>query len=461
MTSRPIPLLLAALALALRPSPVAAASQVLEGEQVADQPVYPLARETAVDRLVPVAQDPRLRLVMHPPVVIMAGDGRQPFLLCTSRGTLFCQAQLAAKPFGTKGKMVYPTLIGSAISRDGGLTWKRWTYREGCDDVNIEGGALECADGTILLLDTYAVPSPRTDHGIGELWRSRDDLRTFDGPAPVDVYLPGINWSGSTDDVGRSHSAARLHRSLIEMPGGDLVTTVYTWFEGDTAPSAYLPSMKKTRCALLRSHDRGQTWAYQSTIAVDGAVGTEGFGEPVLVRVSRGTHAGRLICLMRTGRDLYRARSDDGGGSWSRPEPERFPGIDIYDTAKWEGLFSGAGAPGAVPTDQMFGSVVDPDLVEMRDGTLVCTVGVRIPARRFTSNWHAPMNGNYLAFSLDGGDTWSHVVQFRSGAPTTQYMSVREVEPGVLYVAYDDSVWGMPGRAMGFRLEVGRAAVPN
>ena len=85
MTSRPIPLLLAALALALRPSPVAAASQVLEGEQVADQPVYPLARETAVDRLVPVAQDPRLRLVMHPPVVIMAKSWWTPLRECWSQ----------------------------------------------------------------------------------------------------------------------------------------------------------------------------------------------------------------------------------------------------------------------------------------------------------------------------------------------------------------------------------------
>ena len=48
------------------------------------------------------------------------------------------------------------------------------------------------------------------------------------------------------------------------------------------------------------------------------------------------------------------------------------------------------------------------------------------------------------------------MVQFTSGAPTTQYMGIREIAPDVLYVAYDDSVWKMPGRAVGFRLEVHR-----
>ena len=41
---------------------------------------------------------------------------------------------------------------------------------------------------------------------------------------------------------------------------------------------------------------------------------------------------------MRTGRDLYEAHSDDDGQTWSRPVPVHFPGIDIYDTAKWERL---------------------------------------------------------------------------------------------------------------------------
>jgi hypothetical protein len=35
-------------------------------------------------------------------------------------------------------------------------------------------------------------------------------------------------------------------------------------------------------------------------------------------------------------------------------------------------------------------------------------------------------------------------------------MGVREVEPGVLYVVYDDTIWKAVGRTMGFRLDVAR-----
>jgi hypothetical protein len=104
----------------------------------------------------------------------------------------------------------------------------------------------------------------------------------------------------------------------------------------------------------------------------------------------------------------------------------------------------------------MNGSMVDPELIEMRDGTLVCGFGLRAPEKRYKQDWHTPRNGNYLAFSCDGGDSWSHIVQYRSGAPTTQYMGVREIRPGVLYVVYDDSMWKMPGAARGFELEVHR-----
>jgi hypothetical protein len=417
---------------------------------------YP--HEVSAPELKVLAADPRLHLTLHAPVVVMKADGRQPALFCSAAGTLFCQAQLNARPFNTKHKIVYPVRIGTAISRDGGRTWVRWTHEENHDDVNMEGGMVQCADGTILVLDTYVVPGATPDHGVGELWKSHDDLRTLEGPFAVDFHLPTINWSGSTDDGGRPHASARLHRSLIELPNGDLLTTMYSWFAGDTAPAAYIASMKKTRVVIVRSRDHGASWSYLSTVGVDSGVGTEGFSEPVMVRVAHGPHAGRLVCLMRTGRDLYGSHSDDDGVTWVRPTPVRLPGIDIYATEKWAHLFGDPKAPGYMPTDDLIGTLVDPDLIQMANGTLVCAVGARIPAKEYKLNWHAPENGNYLAFSCDGGDTWSQVVQFLSGPPTTHYMGVREVAKDVLYVVYDDSVWRMPGEAMGFRLDVHRDA---
>ncbi len=423
-------------------------------ESSSDLKVDTIPRVEGVDRLNEVVKDARFTLKMEPPVTVMVGDGRQPFLFCSERGTLLCQSQLTAPPFGTKKKMVYPTRLGSAISRDGGRTWQRYDPFPGQDQVNLEGGAVELSDHVILMLDTYVVPSGRPGEGVGEIWRSPDDFKTLVGPQFVPFHLPEVNFTGSSDDGGRPHEASRVHRSILRLPNGDLLTSLYGPFAGDTAPSGYMVTMLKSRTVVARSRDQGNSWALLATVAVDGGVGTEGFTEPVLVRVSQGVHSGRLICLMRTGRDLYQSHSDDQGSHWSRARPVAIPGIDLYATEKWSARYGEGVPPNFEVTDAMIGDVVDPDLIEMKDGTLVCAAGVRIPARLFSKDWRVPENGNYLIFSRDGGDTWSEVVQFRSGAPTTQYMGIREAEPGVLFVAYDDSVWRMPGATRGFRLTV-------
>jgi hypothetical protein len=421
-----------------------------------------LPREDVANRLVTLRADPRLKLTMGSDTVVLSGDGRQPFLFCSGKGTLFCQAQITAPPFRTKDKQVYMVRIGSAISRDGGRTWAHWTHQENHDDVNIEGGMVQCADGTILLLDTFVMKGSKPDHGVGELWKSHDDLRTVEGPYAVDFYLPHIQWAGSTNDVGKSEASARVHRSLLELPNGDLLTTLYSRFEGDTAPSGYMPTMLKSRTVVIRSRDHGATWAYLATVGVDSGVGTEGFGEPVMARLDRGPHAGRLVCVMRTGRDLYQSQSEDNGAHWRHPWKVQLPGVDIYDIAQWEGLFGvDSKAPDYVPKDEMNGSLVDPELIQMSNGVLVCAFGFRAPEKTYKFNWHARQNGDYLAFSLDSGKTWSHVVEFRSGAPTTQYTGVREIRPGVLYVVYDDCIWKMPGNAKGFELAVEKTGAKN
>jgi len=415
-------------------------------------------------KLVTLAEDGRLQLSLGEPVVVMTDGGYQPYLFCTAQGTLFCQAQLDEKPFHSKPKRVYHMRIGSAISRDQGRTWQPWTRDKNHDDVFIEGGGVACADGTIILLDTFVMLGKQADHGIGEVWRSRDDLRTLEGPSYVDFYLPTVEQLGTDDRSDIMRDYARLHRSVIEMPNGELLALVYSTFAGDNAPAGYLATMFKSRNVLVRSRDRGASWQYVSTIAVDSAVGTEGFDEGALVRVSQGRHVGRLLVVMRTGREMYGTHSDDNGKTWVHPRPVSVPGVDIYDTAKWERRFVDPDKPGYVPTEAMYGNMVDPDLTEMRDGTIVCAVGIRIPARlSIFQDWRALENGNYLLFSLDGGDTWSKVVRYTSGAPTTHYAGVREVAPGVLYVVYDNSIWkehnhvDIVHATLGFSLAVRRA----
>jgi hypothetical protein len=183
--------------------------------------------------------------------------------------------------------------------------------------------------------------------------------------------------------------------------------------------------MRKFRCVLLRSADRGRHWDYVSTIAVNPEVGQEGFDEPVMVSLRSGSRAGRLLCLMRTGSTscpIYRAWSDDGGRTWCEPRPLGFCGVD-------------------------------PDLIEMADGTLACSFGWR------TADWASgspsPEHGNYVIFSRDQGETWEGMTRFpfepHGPNHSTCYTSIREIAPRTLLVAYDIGSWGGPVRYVAAR----------
>ena len=113
----------------------------------------------------------------------------------------------------------------------------------------------------------------------------------------------------------------------------------------------------------------------------------EGFGEPVMIQLRNGPRAGRLICQMRTGREtpIYQCESDDEGKTWTKAYP-----------LQWMYSRFGRSRP-IVGTD--------PDLIEMQDGTLVMAFG------------HKPdyqEHGNYLAFSVDHGQSWTQVVPISS-----------------------------------------------
>jgi hypothetical protein len=372
--------------------------------------------------------------------------GLQPSLLCTTSGTLVLQAQVPDKPFPSN-RMTYFSAMSTRVSRDGGASWTEIPLKPGENGLNMEGGALQLRDGTILALDTYIMPGKRPDEGIGQLYTSTDDWRTLQGPKDVTFDLPGIEFYGSTDDGGRPHSAQRLHRRILELPNGDLLTTIYGWMKGDKTPATYAPKMMKTRVMLARSTDRGEHWRFVSTVAVNPDVGTEGFGEPVIARMSKGPNAGRLICLMRTGRELYEAVSDDEGASWSPARPLVIAGLDINRTELWVDWlrnfkdFKGRPLDENNP-DELRGAVVDPELLELRSGLLVAAFGVRVPQKLCWQHPEHSWNGNYLAFSRDHGKTWSNVVRMTSGVLTTHYMAVEETPTdNTLYVTYDLGGW--------------------
>jgi hypothetical protein len=369
----------------------------------------------------------------------------QPSLLVAHSGAIILQGQVPEKSFPSK-RMAYPWAMSTRVSRDGGLSWTDIPLKQGENGLDMEGGIVQLRDGTILSLDTYIVPGERPDEGIGQLYTSHDDWLTVSGPTDVVFDLPRIEFYGSSDDGGRPHAAQRLHRRIIEMPNGDLLCTFYGWLKGDDSPSTYRPTMKKSRVMFARSSDRGLHWKLVASIA-DGDVGTEGFGEPVICRVSKGARAGRLICLMRTGRELRESHSDDGGATWSAHAPWVLAGLDVYKTELWVEMLRGAkDFKGKLldenNLDELRGAVVDPDLIELRSGVLVAAFGVRVPQKLCWQHPEHPWNGNYLAFSRDHGETWSTVVRMTSGVLTTHYMAIEETpRDNELYVTYDLGAW--------------------
>jgi hypothetical protein len=392
-----------------------------------------------------IEPDGKLRLEFGEERIVLP-RGLQPSMLATKSGSIILQAQIPEKPFPSK-RITYFSALATRVSRDGGLNWSDIPLKRGENGVNMEGGIIQLRDGTILALDTYITPGERPDEGIGQLYASHDDWRTVEGPTNVVFELPGIDFYGSSDDGGRPHAAQRLHRRMIELPNGNLLCTFYGWMKGDNTPSTYSPTMKKTRVMLARSSDRGLHWKFVATIAADATVGTEGFGEPVLCRVSKGPRAGRLICFMRTGRELRVSFSDDGGATWSPHSPRIFAGLDVYKTEQWAKMLQGAKDFRGKPLDEsnpeeLRGAVVDPDLIELRSGVLAAAFGVRIPQKLCWRYPEHPWNGNYLAFSLDNGESWSNVVRMTSGVLTTHYMALEKtLRDNELYVTYDLGGW--------------------
>jgi hypothetical protein len=93
----------------------------------------------------------------------------------------------------------------------------------------------------------------------------------------------------------------------------------------------------------------------------------------------------------------------------------------------------------------------------LRRGLLVCAFGVRVTQKACWKNPHHPWNGNYLAFSQDGGRTWPNVVCMTSGVLATHYMAIEEtLADNRIFVAYDLGGWskGMNRDVFGRFVEV-------
>ena len=177
-----------------------------------------------------------------------------------------------------------------------------------------------------------------------------------------------------------------FHRSLVEMPDGGLLATIYGTQEGHS----------KYTSALIRTDDGGRNWRFLSVIAHSEEIGVEGFCEPVVVRLANGD----LLCAMRVGGPLHLARSTDEGRTWDEPQVVADHGVD-------------------------------PDLLLMKSGVLVLSYG-------------RPNVG--LRFSADGtGEEWTEPLTLYRGMGCS-YTSIREARNGELMVFFSQSQFcGKPG----------------
>jgi sialidase-1 len=207
-------------------------------------------------------------------------------------------------------------------STDGGRTWanhpRRYIFRAGASDGYSSGPLSLLADGTLLCHAdhlrylvpvgdiSYIAPRGASEHDTVYLTRSSDGGETWAPPWPVRT----IPMRGCF-----------VRDGILELPDGTLLMPL----SGTRRTiSQRLPNDDDAfRSYLLRSDDRGDTWYYYSTIALDPA-GILNLWEPAITRLP----SGRIVALLRSdyvhmiappGGELYSCHSDDDGASWSIP----------------------------------------------------------------------------------------------------------------------------------------------
>lgn len=255
------------------------------------------------------------------------------------------------------------------VSQDDGETWTKAT------EPAAGGMATLLSDGRAVLLRCWG-PSP-LEPGKGvypaQTLFYADGGRRLDETVDSRIHLPFL-------------MTPHFHRSLVEMPGGAVLATLYGTREGH----------KKYTSVIVRTEDGGRNWHFLSVIAHSEEIGGEGFCEPALVRLENGG----LLSALRVGGPLYTTRSADGGATWSPPQVVADHGVD-------------------------------PDLLLMNNGVLVLSFG---------------RPNVDLLFSVDGtGETWDTGLSLYRG-PGCSYTSLIEAENGDLMVFFAQSGFcEMPG----------------
>ena len=243
------------------------------------------------------------------------------------------------------------------ISSDGGRTWGS-EMDSPCGNPGPMSIGLR--EGGVLFMRGEAAPIDESDPPKLQAQRivfSDDFLECEVVTSPVSIPQAALN-------VRWAKFWPYFHKGkIVQLPGGDLLATLYGNFKGDA----------QYRTMLLRSTDSGQSWQFHATVAYDPVdpdpelVGAYcGYCEPSLALLSDG----QLVCMMRTQgaqfageyRPMYLCWSKDLGKTWTEPELTKPHLINIF-----------------------------PTLAVLDNGVVACQFG---------------RPGFHVAFSLDNGHTW-------------------------------------------------------
>ncbi len=280
-------------------------------------------------------------------------------LIRLQNGELLVTAREATEHIASDGDIIM------LRSKDEGKTWgekqvianiKNLDEREAC--------GIQLKDGTIVVA-VYYNNLYREDGEYEWSWATKVNFN--DGKRHLGTYIitskdSGRTWSQPnfietkgmpfTDMEGPADAP-------IEMPDGSILMPVMGYnVRGDITNQA---------AVLLRSADQGKTWKYFSTMAEDpgGKLGT--FQEPAIVR----TRTGRIVAAIRNrgpAEAIWTTYSDDDGRTWKPAKASPMIGHPA-------------------------------DLLQLADGRLLCTYGLR-------SGIHSDPGGIRATFSEDNGETW-------------------------------------------------------
>ena len=248
--------------------------------------------------------------------------------------------------------------------------------------------------------EVYLQQTEQSGVHVARFFRSTDNglSRVQDS---IKIYLPKEldEWS------------CRLCRKIVGLEDGSLLMSMYCRNpEGDVFDRKY-------RSIVIRSADRGKSWHYLSTIAVDKTTNVrgEGFDETCLLVLPDQ----KILSFMRSGAS-YQASI----GSFNNNDPSvKMPFGYAKQTPVYMSVSIDAGKTWS-NADPISPYGVWPDALLMENGIIVVNYG---------------RPGNWIMFSKDEGMSWGPIIPFYQDLyppDCSNYFTIAEVSPNMLLVVY-------------------------